>query len=178
MSLPAGVIAPTESYPWPTLPVDVDTLKLLSDRTVQPGNQYEFGGKVALDADSSTVAASGIDCSGYVRWLLYRATNGRVKIPDGSAVQHEWFRDNGFKLSSVASACLMDQVLRIAFLPPGSGIGHVALIRDGITFESHGSAGPNRRQWTGRGWQGRCRVYVCCMPYLPAIAVTSERTEL
>ena len=178
MSLPTGVTAPTDAFPWPTLPVDIDLLKQLSDRTVQPGNQYEFGGKVSLDADSSTVAASGIDCSGYVRWLLHRATKGRVSIPDGSAVQHDWFKEHKFKLSSVASACLMDGVLRVAFLPPSSGIGHVLLIRDGQTFESHGSAGPNRRTWTGRGYQGRCRVYVCCMPYSPQITVTAERTEL
>ena len=115
MSLPIGVLAPTDAFPWPTLPVDIDLLKQLSDRTVQPGNQYEFGGKVDLDADSSEVAASGIDCSGYVRWLIYRTTMARVRIPDGSAIQHDWFKGHKFKVSSVASACLMDGVLRIAF---------------------------------------------------------------
>ena len=36
----------------------------------------------------------------------------------------------------------------------------------------------SRRPRTGRGWQGRSRVYVCCMPLLPQVAVTAERTEI
>lgn len=166
MSLPSGVKSPTESFAWPSMPINTDLLKLLSDRTVQPGNQYEFGGKVEIDADTAEVRAEGVDCSGYVRWLVHRATGGAVTMPDGSAVQHEWVRDAGFKASSVPAARLLDGVVRIAFLSPtaGGGIGHVALIRNGLTFESHGGAGPNRRAWSGAGWQWRCKVYVLTPP--------------
>ena len=170
-TLPKGVLPPSDAFPWPTLPVDIALLKLLSDRTVRPGNQYEFGGKVGLDADSSEVATSGIDCSGYVRWHLYRATNEAVTMPDGSAIQHEWVRETGFKESEIASACLLDGVLRIAFLAPQGGkAGHVALVRNGLTFESNGGDGPNRRAWNGKGWQARTRVYVLTAPRTSATA--------
>lgn len=173
MSLPAGVLPASAAFAWPRLPVDIALLKTLSDRTVQPGNQYEFGGKVDLDADSAEVRAEGVDCSGYVRWLIHRATNGAVTMPDGSWVQHEWVQEAGFKPSTIASAQLLDGYLRIAFMSPrrGGGIGHVALILDGQTMESHGGAGPNRRKWAGTGWQAKTKVYVLAAP-------TNGRTEL
>ena len=168
-TLPKGVTPPTDTFPWPTISVNIDLLKLLSDRTVRPGNQYEFGGKVSLGADSSLVALVGIDCSGYVRWLVHRATDEAVTMPDGSAIQHEWVREAGFKESDVASACLLDGALRIAFLAPQGGkAGHVALIRNGLTFESNGGDGPNRRAWNGKGWQAKTRVYVLTAPKVVA----------
>lgn len=164
MSYPEGVLAPTEDYPWPSLKFDIPLLKKLSDRTVQPGNQYEFGGKVDPDADSSEVADDRIDCSSYSRWLVRRTTG--VLIPEGSVNQHDWVKKLGFKPSTVDSAKLLDDYVRIAFLPPGTKAGHVVLIRNGMTFESAGGTGPVRKPWTGDGWQGRMtvKVYVLGRP--------------
>lgn len=57
MSLQAGLLAPTESYPWVAADVDLALLLELSRRTCQPGNQYRLGGKAPrLSADSATIA--------------------------------------------------------------------------------------------------------------------------
>jgi len=52
--------------------------------------------------------------------------------------------------------------VRIAFLSPSdtsSRIGHVVLIQNGRTLESHGGAGPDSRPWNGESWQAVTRVY-------------------
>lgn len=155
-------------YPWKSLKFDVKLLKVLSDKTVVPGNQYEWGGKVDDDADSKEVVEGGIDCSGYTKWLTARCAG--VEIPDGSVNQHDWVKEQGFKKSSVDAALLMDGYLRIAFLVPlyRSGrlvrAGHVLFIRNAMTFESRGGAGPDRRVWNGKGWQGTMDVYVFSRP--------------
>ena len=53
--------------------------------------------------------------------------------------------------------------MRIAFLAPQdapSRIGHVVLVHNGKTLESHGGVGPNARPWTGTGWQAKASVYL------------------
>lgn len=156
------IIPASEEFGWPTLPIDKALLLTLVERTVQPGNQYGFGDKVPVNADSSYVRDHPVDCSGYVRWLVNRSTRAECLIPDGSAVQHDWVRETGFKKSSSDSCFKNDGVVRIVFLSPsaGGGIGHVALVLDGETMESHGGTGPDQRPWTGKGWQGRSSVYV------------------
>jgi cell wall-associated NlpC family hydrolase len=160
--LKKGIIAATATFAWPQVDIDITRLLALSDAVVRPGNQYEFGGKVALDDTAAEVRADTVDCSGYVRWLLRQASGeGTLTIPDGSVIQHEWVREQGFKRSSVASALLADGALRIAFLAPKPRkAGHVALIRDGMTMESNGGNGPSRRRWTGLNWQASTSVYV------------------
>lgn len=103
-----------------------------------------------------------IDCSGFVRWAVYQASYNKLKMPDGSVVQHDWVRKQGYKVSDIASGKLKDGRVRIAFMSPadGGGVGHVALILNGWTLESHGGGGPNRREWTGAGWQSTAKVYV------------------
>jgi len=51
----------------------------------------------------------------------------------------------------------------IAFLSPNdtsSGIGHVVLIHNGRTLESHGGVGPDSRPWNRTGWQAKATVYL------------------
>lgn len=104
-----------------------------------------------------------IDCSGFVRELIWRSTSPSFNFPDGSVVQHQWIRDNGFARSKPAEARSTDDIVRIAFLRPqdtSSGIGHVVVIYKGMTLESHGGVGPDSRPWTATGWQASTYVYV------------------
>lgn len=166
MSLPKGVLPPSKTFSWNTIDLDVDLLHLLHGRVEQDGNQYGLGDKVDIDADSTEVRDSDVDCSGYVRWLIYRATKNQFDIKDGSYIQHDYVKELKFKISSVESAKAHDGVVRIAFLAPGKigKIGHVALIHNGQTIESHGGTGPDSRVWDGARWQAYCDVYVLYVP--------------
>ena len=64
---------------------------------------------------------------------------------------------------SVVFERLEDGKIRIVFLRPqdtSSRIGHVALVHNGKTLESHGGVGPNSRAWTNTGWQAKAFVYI------------------
>src|SRR5262249_19536344 len=98
---------------------------------------------------------------------IKEATTPMVPFPDGSVVQHDWVAAHHYKKTSVASGKLADGMVRIAFLAPGatsSGIGHVVLIHNGRTLESHGGVGPHSRPWNGEGWQGATTVYELTAP--------------
>jgi cell wall-associated NlpC family hydrolase len=98
-------------------------------------------------------APKGIDCSGFVRWLLYRASNGKVKIPDGSWNQRDHFRalaDVAHLPASAYAACgKTDGIVRVAGFVRSAkvSVGHIWLVHDGQTIESHGGKGINRRPW-------------------------------
>lgn len=169
MSRPSGVLAPSASFAFPTLDIDLAVLKRIHNRCVVSGNQYGFGDKVDISAASDEVAGEDVDCSGYVRWLLYRATGNKFDIKDGSWIQHDYVRDLGFKTSTIQAANLKDGALRIAFLAPGAlgpkRPGHVALILDDRTMESHSGTGPNSREWEpSRRWMALSKVYVLTAP--------------
>jgi hypothetical protein len=104
-----------------------------------------------------------VDCSGFAREAVRRSTNLGSGFPDGSVVQHDWVRKKGFAPDTVASGSAQDSAVRIAFLSPhatSSGIGHVVLIYNGRTLESHGGVGPDSRPWTGGSWQAKTSVFV------------------
>ena len=163
--LQKGLLPPTEAYPWVAADVDIDLLLELSRRTCQPGNQYRLGGKAPrLSADSATIAGLGIDCSGYVRWLLFRATGDELVIPDGSVNQGDWADAVGLKESEPAACLRTDGALRLAQWRNPGGVGHIALVHNGHTMESHGGAGPARRVWGNTGWQASSRVWVLTPP--------------
>jgi hypothetical protein len=91
-----------------------------------------------------------------------RATEPAVPFPDGSVVQHEWVSGHGFKKCDVEAGKLFDNKARIAFLAPQdspSEIGHVTLIYNGWTLESHRGVGPDSRPWTGNDWQARAHLF-------------------
>ena len=83
-------------------------------------------------------------------------------MPDGSWHQQEWADAKGFKHSLVAAGALEDGRVRLACMKPlrSGGIGHICLVHNGRTIESRSKTGPDRRAWTGLGWQSRCRVWV------------------
>lgn len=132
------------------------------------GVGYSLGAKaqpLALQAAS----LMALDCSGFVRWAIYHASlmlpdtdiAYAFKLPDGSVQQHEWCDAQKLERSPVGEGSLSDGVLRIAFLTPqdGGGIGHVMLIQDGFTLESHGGVGPDRRKWLSVPFMAKCQVY-------------------
>ena len=109
---------------------------------------YDFGGKAA-DLAEDTSLITGIDCSGFVRYILARATHGALVVPDGSSNMHAWAEANLRELvqySDVQEAEGDPSRLFIAFIPPAP-IGHVWLVRGGMTRESHGGRGVDSRPW-------------------------------
>jgi hypothetical protein len=123
-----------------------------------PGAKVPFHGAVP-GKDFKTV-----DCSGFVREAIFRATTPPDKnFPDGSVNQHDFIRGHGFERGTPADGTKQDGVVRMAFLRPQDsphGIGHVTFIHNGRTVESHGGVGPDRREWTNTGWQAKTFVYV------------------
>ena len=107
---------------------------------------YGFGSKTALSSRPEDITS--IDCSGFVRYLMYQASSAALRMPDGSVVQNEWCGHQQLPLVNYRDAARHDQLIRIAFLPPHHGhAGHVWLIHQGRTLESHGGKGPDRRIW-------------------------------
>jgi cell wall-associated NlpC family hydrolase len=106
---------------------------------------YQMGAKApSLDCDSAEI--DEIDCSGFVRYAIARATAGRLIIPDGSAPQLQWCLDEGLERQVYGAAGSEgDGVLRINFLTEARaaevgrpGDRHVWFTFNGRTMESHG----------------------------------------
>lgn len=123
---------------------------------------YGMGAKAkSLDLEPSQIKS--IDCSGFTRYLIYKASGGQIKMVDGSDEQRDWCKKHGLrsqKYSEVAG--LSDGCLRIAFIPRtyknGKSVppyGHVWLVMDGQTIESRGGKGPSRRSWSSSALTGR-----------------------
>lgn len=153
---------PTDSFPYPTLPVDWSELIALHNEVVKADCSYKLAAKAAPSAKAGTFHK--IDCSGYVRWLLLNA--GVDQFPDGSFIQHDAVRKAGFKTSTIDALDLGDNAIRIVFLSPldGGGIGHVALWHNGKSVESHGGVGPDRRATYQCPWLRVAHVYVLTAP--------------
>lgn len=118
---------------------------------------YLLGAKApALDCDSALIHQ--IDCSGFVRWFLARASLGTVILPDGSFAQLQWCLDNKLQRQNYEQdAGRVDNVLRIHFLTEARaaavgrpGDRHVWLTLNGVTYESHGGnpGGCISRSWS------------------------------
>lgn len=130
-----------------TLQLEKNVLLSLTDDLMDGHVSYKFGAKPLLTKDPADVKEA--DCSGFVRYLLYHASDKRIKIPAGSWHQEEWCKNSGLESVAYSTAALNDGCLRIAFLPKKNGNPrHVWLILNGQTIESHGrTTGPNRRPW-------------------------------
>ena len=148
-------------------PVNTSTLISVSNQLQRRGVKYVYGGKIEnrdvnprstgkLSTPPDTI--DGLDCSGYMRYVLYQAANW--VIPDGSQNQLEYFQDGGFDQLAAygdTNADVGRNALSIGFIKPyvnGCGpIGHVWLIykpNDGAaaeTFECHGGVGVDSRPW-------------------------------
>ena len=118
-------------------------------------------GKVRnLDTEVSQLDSSraGLDCSGYIQYVVYQGTAHHVRIPQGSHKQQEWLAEKGYRalagndfvgLREVYEhdAAKKDDMVRIAFRATdpalknsgsgsdGKGVGHVWLVINGRTYE-------------------------------------------
>lgn len=150
----------------PTLEIDWSKVVafLRACETSSPRVGYKLGAKISSDAAKPGSDFTHVDCSGFVRAAVRRSTDPKAtNFPDGSVVQHDWVKASGFAASTIADGSLSDGVVRIAFLSPNdsaNNIGHVALVRDGKTIESHGGKGPDSRIFDGSGWQSKAKLYV------------------
>jgi hypothetical protein len=105
-----------------------------------------------------------LDCSGFIRYVLYRATETELTIPDGSQIQREWCEQLAaanllHKVNNYANTnkYITKERLFIAFIKPwtnGCGeIGHVWLVGQfnkdifAETMESYGGHGVGSRPW-------------------------------
>lgn len=136
---------------------------LAACRNAHPRVTYGLGAKVPFHGAVPGRDFAKVDCSGFVREAIRLSTSPRLAFPDGSVVQHDWVRARGLRKSTITDGARSDGLVRIAFLRPQdspSRIGHVVLISDGMTLESHGGVGPDARVWDGGNWQAKAYVYV------------------
>ena len=158
--------APTHPPGTPaTLPIDAAAARAFLQACMHsvPRVVYHLGDKVPFHGAVPGKDFKTVDCSGFVRELIFRATQPGFNFPDGSVVQRDWVKAQGFAGSSVADAAKHDGIVRIAFLSPhdtASHIGHVTIVIDGATLESHGGVGPDSRPWDGSDWQGQTEVFI------------------
>jgi hypothetical protein len=149
----------------PQLSLDITAARSFLDSCMNssPRVKYGLGKKISPHGAVPGTGFKKVDCSGFVRETIWRATAPHFNFPDGSVVQHDWIRDKGFERVTRTDASLQDGKIRIAFYRPQdspSHIGHVALVHNAKTLESHGSVGPNSRNWTNTGWQAKAFVYL------------------
>jgi hypothetical protein len=136
--------------------VDVGRLTLLHRAAEREGVPYRLGHKPrAMCSDCSKAFPSGVDCSGYVRWLLVQG--GLKSFPNGSTVQRRWCEWAGWKRSNYRlNAMWRDKRLRIAFIRPNRlRPGHVWLVWNGQTMESFSGRGVGSRSWASPGLLAR-----------------------
>lgn len=152
----------TEQYPWTSADIDVAKLKKTASILGFRGIAYGFGSKptslTTVPEKVNFTKRNSVDCSGFVRYALAQCG---LQIPDGSVNQREWFRKSGFKPTKQFDET--DGRVRVAFLKPGdtpSGIGHVVLVIDGVTYESHGGRGVDSRPWGSASWMRKCSGFV------------------
>lgn len=129
-----------------TLHLERNWLLELAGELMDGHVSYKFGSKPLLTKEPSEVTSA--DCSGFVRYLLYRASDMQIKIPAGSWNQEDWCKKTGLPKVEYSTAANNDGWLRIAYLPKKNGHPrHVWLILNGRTIESRGGVGPDRRAW-------------------------------
>lgn len=160
---PADELPSTESAGPATLSIDISKAKAFLNACKRASVTYGLGSKVPHHGATPGVEFKAVDCSGFVRELIWHSTTPHFNFPDGSVVQHSWIQDHGFAASSIEEAKSGDGAVRIAFLRQQDSpkkIGHVVIVHNGRTLESHGGVGPDSRAWTGESWQSKARVYL------------------
>ena len=140
--------------------VDWSLLETVFDHLRRRNCRYKFGAKApSLDAD--TEDCPFLDCSGFTRFAIAKASEQRVIIPDGSVAQHDWCDESDFRRLAHYSDCgyAAHDPRRwfMAFLEPHAGrAGHVWLVNAGKTRESCGSLGVASRPYDTKVLLARC----------------------
>lgn len=138
------------------------------------GVRYQLGAKPRLLPGKSMAQfiedTDESDCSGYVRSLVFYATEERLLLPEGSVQQYEWLRNSLNPLTGplhgydhVRPLSVNDAIrtvdstpgnlspLYIAFIAPTDlHYGHVWFVNDGTTLECYGGRGAGSRNWNAR----------------------------
>ncbi len=129
--------------------------------------KYSFGTK-ASPLTIETAKVKKIDCSGFVQYLLYTVTTNHLKIHAGSWHQNEYFETNNFaQVDYATEASNKDNVLRLGYYKGSPG--HIWFVLNGMTIESSGGKGPNRRLWsTLKTKVQRCYVIANVTSAVPA----------
>jgi hypothetical protein len=143
-----------------SLSIETSSLMDISGKLMDGHIKYGFGSKAKLNDEPQKITA--IDCSGFVQYVIYQATKKQMVLPAGSWNQRVWCDNQKLSKVEYSSANEKDGWLRIAFIAPKSKTvpGHVWLILDGMTLESHGpTKGPNRRAWSEKILKSN--VYAC-----------------
>jgi hypothetical protein len=131
-------------------PIKLETLQTLAHAMELRGVRYKLGAKARLDTRLQSI--SSIDCSGYIRWLVYHSTEPSLALPDGSWMQRAFLAERLRAVAySAAAPRKNDSTLYVAFVDPATDhTGHVWLVNDGETFECYGGRGPGSRSWNTR----------------------------
>lgn len=107
------------------------------------GQRFNTNSTGKLSTPVSTI--QHIDCSGYVRYMLYHCAGG-LMIPDGSWNQRAYCERNGLEeVPYKTDAMIGAGTLYIAFATAGVNgtgtVGHVWFVYNGKTYESYSSKG-------------------------------------
>lgn len=152
------------------MPLKLSKVQSLMEELEDARFTYGLGKKInPLGKQFSPGQGGEVDCSGCVEWVVFHGCGGLPEhFPDGSAQQHEWCDRVGLKKSANADGGLKDGFIRIGFLTPsdGGGTGHVILVANGKTYESHGGRGPDSRPWDPIRYpfMAKMHLYVFALP--------------
>lgn len=123
---------------------DIDLLTLCHHKMIDRV-KYKWDSKPSLGLESWQVKTA--DCSGYIRYLLYRASNRQLVTPEGSVEIHELFSGLLTPCEFVATKNI-DGIVRVSFIPETKDhAGHIWLTLNGHTIECYGGHGAGSRQW-------------------------------
>lgn len=137
--------------------VSLDKLEAIFMEMDTAGVQYGLGAKAPyLDIEPSKIKQ--IDCSGFTRYAIYKASDGKLTMPDGSQNQRVWCENKLKPANSYTDVLKAGQrSLYVAFIKPWTNgcqaVGHVWFVTrlDGDdnpdTMESHGGVGVDSRRW-------------------------------
>jgi LysM repeat protein len=130
--------------------INIQALLNLTQELINLRTPYRYGGKARnFSEDPKVVAARGLDCSGFSKYVVGRASNGTIDIGDGTSAQDGWSRKNLTEIP-YGDCGKMDGALRIAFENPSASNGanaHVWLVYQGQTLECCGGQGVTRQSY-------------------------------
>jgi cell wall-associated NlpC family hydrolase len=111
------------------------------------GVSYRLGAKFD-DITAEHPIAHHVDCSGYIRWLVFHGSGGVLHLPDGSVNQHAFIQQQMFSARDYSKVLSnTSDAVYICFLRPTERkAGHVWLLRNGQTMESRSGKGISTRR--------------------------------
>lgn len=115
---------------------------------------YVLGAKVWHVKTTEPSKITALDCSGFVKYLVYRTASPKINMPAGSWHQEKWCKKYLRKVDYAKEAPKKDGKVRIAFRDKTpSEIRHVWLVVNGWTIEcttKGGKDGPASLPWSVR----------------------------